>query len=68
MKINKGSTKFTIEFHFFDNLADADSFVQVRKYLNPDERRLSSFHQLIILIGSREACEELMFLEDQLQQ
>ena len=25
-KINKESTRFTMEYHFFDNLADADSY------------------------------------------
>ena len=55
-------SRCTIEWHFFDDLADADSSAQVCLLSSSGEPGFNFF-----LIGSREACEELMYLEDQLQ-
>ena len=57
-------SRCTIDLHFFDDLADADSSAQVCP-LSPKTLVLEN-PDLFFLIGSREACEELMFLEDQL--
>ena len=60
---------------FFANHADADSFVQVfivisgknLYHANDYFNRYSKYHIFMFCPGSAKACEELMYLEDELQ-